>query len=343
MQPIFMIGTQRSGSNLLRLMLNQLNEIASPHPPHILKRMSPLIQYYGDLTKKNNFQQLTNDVCRLVELNPVPWEKVTLNRQIVMSRCREKSLTALYGAIYDVCAESWEALTWCCKSMENIEFVDSIENYFNSPRYIYLYRDGRDVALSFRKAVVGEKHMYNIALSWAKTQMIALNLKAKIGPSRFFAISYEELTSNTEDVAKRLCKFLDIPYNNKMLKFYSSDEAKRAAATSMLWSGLNKPIIKNNIQKFHHEASQDDIIIFESVAGHVLDYLGYNRTYVRKGEEKVFSRTEIQHFNLHNEQLKQELLSDADQNDINRRDRQISLLSEIKSRYQNHAYSYNSA
>ncbi len=33
--PIFMIGTQRSGSNLLRLMLNQLPEIAAPHPPSL--------------------------------------------------------------------------------------------------------------------------------------------------------------------------------------------------------------------------------------------------------------------------------------------------------------------
>lgn len=34
--PIFMIGTQRSGSNLLRLMLYQLPCIAAPHSPHIL-------------------------------------------------------------------------------------------------------------------------------------------------------------------------------------------------------------------------------------------------------------------------------------------------------------------
>ena len=33
---IFMIGTQRSGSNLLRLMVNQAPDIAAPHPPHIL-------------------------------------------------------------------------------------------------------------------------------------------------------------------------------------------------------------------------------------------------------------------------------------------------------------------
>ncbi|WP_372521940.1 sulfotransferase, partial [Sulfuricaulis sp.] len=64
---IFMIGTQRSGSNLLRLMLNELPRIAAPHPPHILQRMLPLVPNYGDLEKRENFAQLVEDVCRLVE------------------------------------------------------------------------------------------------------------------------------------------------------------------------------------------------------------------------------------------------------------------------------------
>ena len=62
---IFMIGTQRSGSNLLRLMLNELPRIAAPHPPHILQRMMPLAQNYGDLGRRENFAQLVDDVCRL--------------------------------------------------------------------------------------------------------------------------------------------------------------------------------------------------------------------------------------------------------------------------------------
>ena len=52
---IFMIGTQRSGSNLLRLMLNELPRIAAPHPPHILQRLMPLVPNYGDLEQRENF------------------------------------------------------------------------------------------------------------------------------------------------------------------------------------------------------------------------------------------------------------------------------------------------
>jgi hypothetical protein len=332
MQPIFMIGTQRSGSNLLRLMLNQLDEIASPHPPHILKRISPLLSHYGDLSKQESFMRLVDDVCRLVELNPVPWEGVVLNRDEVVSRCGDKSLVAIYGAVYDICAESRGADTWCCKSLENIEYVDVIERYFESPRYIYLYRDGRDVALSFRKAVVGEKHIYNIARSWVQTQVIGLNLKSSIDKSRFFAISYEELVSNTEAAAQRLCEFLGVSFSNHMLEYHRTEEAKRAAESSALWNSLTKPVIKNNMRKYLREASREDITIFESVAGHVLDHLGYDRVYVKPGEEKSFSKSEIEEFNMENDRLKQMLLEKVDKHDMDRRDRQTNLLYEIKTR-----------
>ncbi len=332
MKPIFMIGTQRSGSNLLRVMLNQLNEIASPHPPHILTRMMPLMEFYGDLAREENFKMLADDVCKLVEINPVNWENVVFAREDVISRCFENSLIALYGAVYDICAESWGAQTWCSKSLENIEYVDLIESYFEKPRYIYLYRDGRDVALSFRKAVVGEKHMYNIAKNWAKTQTIGLDLMAKIDSSRFFAVSYENLLNQTEETARRLCKFLDVPFSDQMLEFHRSKEAKRAAESSALWGSLTMPVIKNNTQKYLREVSQEDITIFESVAGTVLDNLGYDRVYVKHGEEKLFSPNEIEQFNIENDRLKQALLDTVNKKDLERRDRQASFLNEIKSR-----------
>src|SRR5438445_5132235 len=93
--PIFMIGIQRSGSNLLRLMLNELPEIAAPHPPHILQRMMPLVPRYGDLGKNKTFSLLVDDVCRLVERNPVPWEGVVLSRKDVAARCRNRNLVGL--------------------------------------------------------------------------------------------------------------------------------------------------------------------------------------------------------------------------------------------------------
>ncbi|MCR4286857.1 MAG: sulfotransferase, partial [Deltaproteobacteria bacterium] len=55
--PIFIIGTERSGTNLLRLILNAHPNIALPHPPHIMKNFSGLVPLYHYLGVDGNFRR----------------------------------------------------------------------------------------------------------------------------------------------------------------------------------------------------------------------------------------------------------------------------------------------
>lgn len=331
-----MIGTQRSGSNLLRLMMNQLKAISSPHPPHILERMNPLMQNYGDLTSDDNFAMLVDDVCRLVELNPVAWSGMIFNREVITTKAetkaKKRSLMSVYGAIYDLYAESQSAKTWCCKSLANINYINDIEEYFDRPKYVYLYRDGRDVALSFQKAVVGEKHIYCIAKEWANTQAKALSLRNLIDEDRFHTISYEQLTQQPEKTARSLCGFLNTAYTPAMLDFHKTSEARKAAESSNLWGNVTNPILQNNSKKYLKELSFDEISIFESVAGNMLEALAYDRAVVAKGEERVFSDHEIENFNKLNNSKKNAYSQNVDEKDKERRQQQLNLLDEIKNR-----------
>ena len=218
--------------------------------------------------------------------------------------------------------------------MANIQYLSQIEEHFRSPRYIYLYRDGRDVACSFRKAVVGEKHFYHIAQEWAAAQQQALGMRERIGPSRFIGISYESLTREPELTMRRLCKFLGVRFNPKMLEFYKSDEARRAAESSELWGNVTRPIMADNTRKFLRDASEEDIRIFESVAGDVLGALGYETLYVPRGAQPAFSEEQIRHFDAENLRLKEEVLDRTSAEDIRRRDRQSGLIREIRDRGQ---------
>ena len=201
---VFMIGTQRSGSNLLRLMVNQAPTIAAPHPPHILERFTPLLPAYGDLAKEANFLHLVGDVVRLVEVNPVSWG-VDFARKHIRQRCRDNSLVAVFGSIMDHMAESHGKPDWMCKSLANVHFLPEIERYFGSEaRYLYLYRDGRDVCLSFLKAVVGEKTAYHVARQWDQEQQLALECGRRVPASQYLALSYEELTSNPDSTLSLL-------------------------------------------------------------------------------------------------------------------------------------------
>ncbi len=331
--PILMIGMRRSGSNLLRVMLNEAPGIVAPHPPHILLRMMPLLPLYGDITENGNFAALVEDVCHLVEMNPVPWKGVTFDRTDIARRCRNRTLVAIFGAVYGCAAESSGAHDWVCKSLENIHYLSQIESYFQNPKYIYLYRDGRDVAVSMRKAIIGEKHIYHIAREWVRIQRLALGHLARTPPEHFISVSYEELTGQSEATVRRLCAFLGVPYSERMLQFHNSDEAKRTAESSGgLWGNVARPLMANNTRKFLREMSEDDIRIFESVAGDVLDMLGYERVRVRPGEEQRWTSEEIRCFDEENERLKQTVLSGLGAEERERRDRQETLLSEIRRR-----------
>jgi len=331
---IFMIGTPRSGANLLRLMLNELPRIAAPHPPHILQRLMPLMPNYGDLENKENFAQLIEDACRLVELNPVPWEGVTLDRADIERRSRRRTLMGVYEAVYDAMAAAWEARSWCCQSLAKIAYLPQIEAHFRSPRYIYLHRDGRDVAVSSRKAVTGEKHFYHLAREWATTQLLAIGMRERIGPNRFFSISYESLTSQPELSMRQLCKFLGVRFSPSMLEFYKSDEAQRAAESSDLWSNVVRPIMADNTRKFLHEASEEDIRLFESVAGNVLTALGYELARIPRGAKRIISEEDIGRFDTENRRLKEEALRRTNAESLVRLDRQTTLVHEIRLRGQ---------
>lgn len=332
--PIFMIGTQGSGFNLLRLMLNQLPDVVAPHSPHVLQRLMPLVGNYGDLEKRENLAQLIEDVCRLVELNPVSWEGVTFNRSDIRRRCRVHTLLAVYGAVHDAMAEARGARTWCCQSPANIRYLPQIDDHFDGSRYIYLYRDGRDIACSLRKATAGEKHFYHIAREWAATQQSVLGLRERLGPSRFFGVSYESLTGDPELTLRLLCKFLGMRFSHAMLEFYKSDEARRTAESSGLWRNVDKPVMADNTRKFLREASEEDIRIFESVAGDVLNSLGYERIHVPRGKEMKFSQANLRWFDDENKRLKEEARKRIDAGAIKPYDRQESLIQEIRTRGQ---------
>lgn len=331
-QPIQIIGTQRSGSNMLRLMLNQLNEIAAPHPPHILQRFFPLLHIYGDLQIASNFYSLVDDVCKLVECNPVPWTGVTFNRNEIIERCKNNSLIEVFRVIYDLKAESENAKYWVCKSMINVKYATQLEESGLNMRYVYLYRDGRDVACSFKKAIVGEKHVYHIANQWAANQKACIELEKNIEKSRFLKVSYENLLHHPKKEMKRICSFLNIELKKEVFDFYHSEESRNTAVAGKMWENVARPILKNNSNKFKTELTPMEIAIFEKQAGGVLQQLGYTLENSDLLNGTPFSESELKEFNNENYRLKEIANQSSDPDGMKLREKQDLLLKEIQKR-----------
>lgn len=333
MKRFLMVGEQRSGSNLLRVMINQSGAIAAPHPPHILQRMTPLLPFYGDLADDTRFAALVDDVCRLVEANPVAWEGVErFDRGQVAERCRERSLVAVFSAVMDLHAEANDRQGWLNKSMQDIRWAEAIDAYHDDARYLYLHRDGRDVALSFTKAVVGDKHLYHIARQWAELQRLCLAERERVG-GRMFTLGYERLIADPEPILRELCDFLEVPFRVEMLDFHRSGEASRTADSSSLWGNLNRSLMSDNANKFLREFDEQQVRMIENVAGDALDALGYERVFVRPGEEQRYGDEEIAKFDRLNEAMKARIHAKTDPQDAERRRRQQAVIESIRERF----------
>ena len=329
-QGIQIIGTQRSGSNLLRVILDQSADIASPHPPHILVTFGPLMSKYEPLTKES-YQMLVNDVVDFVDANPVPWEGIVLDKEAIFNASERYTLFDLNRHIYEQAANAKNSRYWCCKSMANVHYAEELETYGIIDKYIFLYRDGRDVAVSFKKAVVGDKHTYFLARQWKEDQEACLSLAALLEADRFFALNYETLISEPERTVKELCAFLDIAYNEEMLNFHTSNSSKITAAAGEMWANLEKPIMSDNTGKFLKSFKEGDLEIFEMVAGKTLGKLGY-ALYTSMDSEELISDESLNGYRKENQLLKNEVLTTARKSDLEKREPQLVILDTIRGR-----------
>lgn len=331
--PILLIGTQRSGSNMLRLMLDQSPSITAPHPPHILERLSPLLHGYGDLSKNMNFAQLVDDVCELVETNPVPWDLPRLDRDEVARRSKERSIVDVYGVVHDMLASAKGVEHWFCKSLANVHYLNDLEsNFGETAMYLHLHRDPRDVALSFRKAIVGEKTWYHIALQWHREQQKAIAFQKTLPENRFLSVPYADLTRSPARTLKMICEFIGISFTANMLEFHKSDQAVNTATAGALWENVGRPVMDNNFNKFLKSASLSDISIIESVAKESMDALGYPRA-CENWVLPTIDQAAIEVFAKENAALKAKAFAEAKPQDLLLRKRQDKLMNSIGARF----------
>jgi len=277
MDPIFIIGTERSGTNLLRLILNSHPNIAIPHPPHILKNFSGLERFYGDLSVDRNFKLLINDVVRSVELHPYPWG-ISLDREKIFRDALDRSLISVYFAVYGQYLESSGKKRWGCKSTFMIEHVGLVRKYYPRARFIYMVRDCRDVAASAKKTIFNRYCVYYTARLWKKEQQTGIYWLSKLPKEEIFLLRYEDLLSGPDAAVRDLCAFLNEPYIENMLSFFNGEEAKKSSGLSAAWKNTSQPILKDNSGKFKKGLKPAEITLIETIASEQLDYFSYKLT-----------------------------------------------------------------
>lgn len=271
--PIMIIGTERSGSNLLRLILNQHSRIVVPHPPHFLRYLAPIAPAYGDLTDEGNRRALVRDALTLVRRHIHPWEHHIDQEAVV--RTAGPTLFGVVAAIYEQYRLAEGKARWGCKSTFTVHHVADVLAERPDARFLWLVRDPRDVAVSSKRSVFNPFHPYLTARLWENQQRIAFAEWERRGPGVVHLIRYEDLVSEPRATLERMCDFLGEPFETPMLSHDSSVTARRLAVLSESWRNTALPITRASVERHLAGLSTGERAQVEGVTQPLLSHLGY--------------------------------------------------------------------
>jgi hypothetical protein len=273
--PLFIIGTERSGSNLLRVILDAHPRIVVPHPPHVMNYFGGLEASYGDLSDPVRLRALADDIVRLVRLHIHPWDFVPDAARMVED-ADPQDLFGLFYALYDQARERAGAARWGCKSTFMIHHVDRVLARDPDAGLLWLVRDPRDVAASSRTSVFSPCHPRHSAALWARQQAEGLRLQRELG-DRLFRLHYEDLLADPEGELRRLCAHIGEDFDPAMLAFDQSARARQTAKLSASWKNADKGILRDNAQRWRTKLSPEEVAEVEATCAGPMEELGYER------------------------------------------------------------------
>lgn len=269
--PVFIIGTERSGSNLLRLILDAHPRLVVPHPPHVVRYFAPLEPLYGDLADATRFRALVDDVLALVHVHIHPWPWIPEAEELI-TRARQRSVLGVYVALHEALRDHRGKPRWGCKSTFMVDHVDAVRAACPGARFLWLYRDARDVAASSRESVFSAFAPAFSAQLWVEQQGKALAAEAGGDVLR---VPYESLVAGPEAEVRRICDFLGEDFAPDMLRWFEKEEATRSAALSESWKNTAAPMQTSRLARYRKDLDAEDIATVEQIAGPMLERLGY--------------------------------------------------------------------
>ena len=300
----FIIGSQRSGSSWLRCILDTQKDFSAPQPPHILKAYYPIMDKFGDLRIDKNFRYLIANICEYIEATPIKWtdknnKAINFNQDEIFNKCKHnRSLLQIFEVVMDTQAEMNGKKTWVCKSMSYSNYYKELKQHFGDRlRFIYLYRDPRDVCLSFKNSPLGHNHFFKIAEEWSKLQKSCMSI-VENDSAIIETVQYENLVLSFDKSIEKLLNFMNCEANFKMINAVSKMEMtiKTAKASSWQWKNVcnnDEDFRKNQFQKWkkalaNNSITNTDIYHIEIGCEHQLTHLGYclHSKYLSKPTEK---------------------------------------------------------
>ena len=273
--PIFLLGSQRSGTTMLRLMMNNHPNLAIPHESAFITIYYRKLEEYGDLGNNDNARRLLSDVSQhpLVRRGRLIKEpEAILSRPIACYR-------DFVDAVFQAYADSLGKARWGDKTPFYTPDIDLLHRIFPNAKFLHLVRDGRAVVLSQKSIEWMSDNLPKLILDWSWKTTIAHKVGSALGDN-FLEIRYEDLVRQPEKMLRKICEFIGENYDAAMLS-YSEKAGEVVPTDSLKWHRNSiKPPDPSRLDNWKTDMTKAERIIFEQLAGDTLDLFGYEREHL---------------------------------------------------------------
>ena len=279
---VFVVGCPRSGTTLLRRILNAHQLIAIPK---VETHWIPKFYNKGDgLTENGMVTRRFIDI--LLAYHRFPKMGVSrLELETILETRTKLPFDSFVEQIFDLYGRKHGKKLVGDKTPGYVRFIKLLHGLFPDAKFIHLVRDGRDVGLSMlawnrlhktagRIRSFEDDPVTTMALYWEWLVRLGLEGGAALPEGYYHQVAYESMVNSTERVSREICSFLQVPFDDAMLRYYAGRESKDTALSAKkAWLPPTQ-----GLRDWRVQMSADEILRFEAVAGDLLSSLGYQRS-----------------------------------------------------------------
>lgn len=280
-RPFFIIGSGRCGTTLLRAMLQTHPTVHIPPETYELGR---IIQEYPRYSRLP-WDELLRLILTRLEYNPL-WDAFGISLRELYLDLLEQPREALNLAyvlhrFYMFHAKTYKpsAVRWGDKTPLNTYYLHEICSVFPDALFVHMIRDGRDVVRSYVE--LGRYSVREATDRWSR----AIRVSREFGqqhPRQFMEVCYEDLVREPEMVLQRVCPFVQIAFDETMLRHHEFDLKLGDVEKLAHHSNVKNPINTRAIGKWRKYFSGDEIAEIEQALGPLLEEFGYQLSEVQQ-------------------------------------------------------------
>jgi hypothetical protein len=264
----------RSGTTLLRLMLNASPDLSIPAESHFVARLVRTLQPGALLTDRERQSAIAFITSR------TEWQRdfVTTDAELEAAIGSDPiTLAELLDRLFRAEIRSTGKPRWGDKTPAYLFFVHNIVRHFPDARVVAIVRDPRDVYVSLKRYDWAGRTTWSIGGYLAKCGNLVQRWSREVGPDQFIVVRYEDLVLDTEPTLRRLCAWLDLAFDERMLSFFEqADENVQEWEFEIgAHEKLRRPVDPADVARWRTEGPETEIAEIEALTRDVLAHHHY--------------------------------------------------------------------